>query len=493
MNAGESVAARERCALTLALGEFSNTGNGGPPNAADKPIVHQGKAASMFLVILLLLSIAFIIFATARLQMHPFLALLITAFAFGILSGMPLADVVKSVNEGFGGTIGSIGIVILAGAIIGTFLERSGGAFRLAENILKVAGERNVPATMSVMGYVVSIPVFCDSGFVILSSLNRALTSRAGLSLATTAIALSLGLYATHTMVPPTPGPIAAAGIIGADLGLVILWGMLIAAVACFAGWLFAVTVASRIYISPDEGHAETAPDARASTTDAPGAFKSLMPILAPIVLIVLRSIAELPGKPFGTGTPYTILSFIGQPVVALLIGVGLAMLLPKRLERSMLADKGWVGEAILGAATIIIITGAGGAFGKVLQNSGIATVVGQSLADTQLGIILPFLIAAGIKTAQGSSTVAIITTAGLMAPLLAPLGLDSDVAKALVVVAIGGGSMVVSHANDSFFWVVTQFSNMDAPTGYKLQTVGTLVQGLVAAAGVWTASLVAL
>lgn len=448
----------------------------------------------MLLVILLVLSIAFIIFSTARLHMHPFLALLITAFAFGILSGMPLADVVKSVNDGFGGTIGYIGIVILAGAIIGTFLERSGGAFRLAESILKVTGERNVPATMSIMGFVVSIPVFCDSGFVILSSLNKALTRRAGITLATTAIALSLGLYATHTMVPPTPGPIAAAGIIGADIGLVILWGLLIAAIACFAGWLFAVTVASRIYISPDEGIAgEAVPDARASVEGAPGAFKSLLPILVPIVLIVFRSLAELPGKPFGTGTPYTILSFIGQPVVALLIGVALAMLLPKRLERAMLADKGWVGEAILGAATIIIITGAGGAFGKVLQNSGIAAVVGQTLADTQLGIILPFLIAAGIKTAQGSSTVAIITTAGLMAPLLTPLGLDSDTAKALVVVAIGGGSMVVSHANDSFFWVVTQFSNMDAPTGYKLQTVGTLVQGLVAAAGVWTASLVAL
>ncbi|MBL8660387.1 MAG: GntP family permease [Rhodospirillales bacterium] len=446
----------------------------------------------MLLVLLLLLSIAFIIFATANLRMHPFLALLIAAFAFGILSGMPLADVVKSVNDGFGGTIGYIGIVILAGSIIGTFLERSGGAFRLAESILKVTGERNVPATMSIMGFVVSIPVFCDSGFVILSSLNKALTRRAGITLATTAIALSLGLYATHTMVPPTPGPIAAAGILGADLGLVILWGMLVAAIACFAGWVFAVTVAKRIYISPDDelpGEAAKSPTPVAAA-DSPGPVKSLLPILIPIVLIVIRSIAEFPTKPFGTETLYTILAFVGQPTVALLIGVALALLLPKKLERAMLADKGWVGEAILAAATIIIITGAGGAFGKVLQNSGIAGVVGQTLADTRIGIILPFLIAAGIKTAQGSSTVAIITTAGLMAPLLASLGLDSDTAKALVVVAIGAGSMVVSHANDSFFWVVTQFSNMDAATGYKLQTVGTLVEGLVAAVVVWVISI---
>ncbi len=449
----------------------------------------------MLLVILLLLSIAFIIFATASLRMHPFLALLIAAFAFGILSGMPLADVVKSVNDGFGGTIGYIGIVILAGSIIGTFLERSGGAFRLAESILKVTGERNVPATMSIMGFVVSIPVFCDSGFVILSSLNKALTRRAGISLATTAIALSLGLYATHTMVPPTPGPIAAAGILGADLGLVILWGLLVAAIACFAGWVFAVTVAKRIYISPDDelpGEPVTSP-APVATADSPGALKSLLPILVPIVLIVIRSIAEFPTKPFGTETAYTVLAFIGQPTVALLIGVGLALLLPKKLERTMLADKGWVGDAILAAATIIIITGAGGAFGKVLQNSGIAGVVGQTLADTRIGIILPFLIAAGIKTAQGSSTVAIITTAGLMAPLLASIGLDSDTAKALVVVAIGAGSMVVSHANDSFFWVVTQFSNMDAPTGYKLQTIGTAVEGVVAAVAVWAVSMVVL
>jgi GntP family gluconate:H+ symporter len=448
----------------------------------------------MLLVILLLLSIAFIIFATARLRMHPFLALLIAAFAFGILSGMPLADVVKSVNDGFGGTIGYIGIVILAGAIIGTFLERSGGAFRLAESILKVTGERNVPATMSIMGFVVSIPVFCDSGFVILSALNKALAKRAGISLAATAIALSLGLYATHTMVPPTPGPIAAAGILGADLGLVILWGLLVAAIACFAGWVFAVTVANRIYISPEEGVAAAEASASLPTTaDSPGPFKSLLPIVVPIVLIVVRSIAELPAKPFGTGTAAGILAFVGQPTVALLIGVALAMLLPKKLERSMLADKGWVGEAILAAATIIIITGAGGAFGKVLQNSGIAAVVGTTLADTRIGIILPFLIAAGIKTAQGSSTVAIITTAGLMAPLLTPLGLDGATAKALVVVAIGAGSMVVSHANDSFFWVVTQFSNMDAPTGYKLQTLGTLVEGLVAAAAVWALSIAVL
>lgn len=440
----------------------------------------------MWLLLLLVLAIAFIVLATTILKLHPFLALLITAFGFGILSGMPLPEVVKSVNDGFGGTIGYIGIVILAGSIIGTFLEKSGGAYQLATSILRLTGEKNVPLAMGSVGYVVSIPVFCDSGFVLLSPLMKALARKSGTALAASAIALSLGLYATHTMVPPTPGPVAAAGIVGADLGLTIMWGLLVGLFAMLAGWLFAILVAARVHV-PEDSATEIV---ELSQEDSPSVGKSLLPILLPIVLIVLRSIAELPGKPFGTGPAIGLLGFLGQPVVALLIGVALATLLPKKLDRDMLSGSGWVGEAILAAATIIIITGAGGAFGKVLQNSGIAKIIGENLANSPLGILLPFVIAAGIKTAQGSSTVAIITTASLVAPLLASLGLDSDTAKALVVVVIGAGAMVVSHANDSFFWVVTQFSGMDVQTGYRLQTVGTLVQGLAAAAAVYVISL---
>jgi GntP family gluconate:H+ symporter len=452
----------------------------------------------MWLVALLVLSIVFIVLATTKLKMHPFLALLLTAFGFGILSGMPLKDVVDSVNKGFGGTIGYIGIVILAGAIIGAFLEKSGGAYRLATSILKLTGQRQVPLAMGFMGYVVSIPVFCDSAFVLLAPLMRALASKAGITLASAAVALSLGLYATHTMVPPTPGPVAAAGILGADLGLVIMWGMGVGLVSMIAGWLFAVLVASRVYISPDAGKKTDAESAAAPVVsaqeDGPSVIRSLLPIFLPIILIVTRSIGELPSKPFGeAGAFVEVLGFLGQPVVALLIGVGLAMTLPKRFDKEMLSMTGWVGEAIVGAATIIIITGAGGAFGKVLQNSGIANVIGGALSDANLGIWLPFLIAAGIKTAQGSSTVAIITTAGLLAPLLATLGLDSDTHRALVVIAIGAGAMVVSHANDSYFWVVTQFSGMDVKTGYKLQTMGTLVQGSVAALAVYLVSIMVL
>jgi len=211
-------------------------------------------------------------------------------------------------------------------------------------------------------------------------------------------------------------------------------------------------------------------------------------------VLILLRSVSSFPSHPLGEGTLSEIVDFVGQPVVALLAGVLLAFLLPRKLTTHMLSPSGWVGEAVLAAATIIIITGCGGAFGKVLQNSNIADVVSGTLgADSAWGIWLPFLLAAAIKTAQGSSTVAIITTAGIVAPLLEPLGLAEPAGRALAVIAIGGGAMVVSHANDSYFWIVTQLSGMTVQQGYRLQTLGTLIEGAAVAVTVWIIGLIIL
>lgn len=447
----------------------------------------------MWLLILLLLAVVFIIIATTRLNLHPFLALLIAAFGYGILCGkMSLEQVVEAVNAGFGGTIGYIGIVILAGAVIGTFLEKSGGAYKLAESTLKLVGNKNVPLAMGIIGYIVSIPVFCDSAFVILCPLAKALSRKVKISLAASAIALSLGLYATHTMVPPTPGPVAAAGLLEADLGLVILWGGLVSIVALAAGWLFAIKFADRIYISPEAESPEQ--ETQELTTEAPSALRSVVPIFLPIFLIVARSIGDFPSHPFGQGDAAAVIGFLGQPVVALLAGVFFALLLPKKITTEMLSASGWVGQAVVAAATIIIITGCGGAFGKVLQNSGIADVVKGYLGESAgLSIWLPFIIAAALKTAQGSSTVAIITTAGIVAPLLGTLGLESPTARALAVVAIGAGSMVVSHANDSYFWVVTGLSKMSVKQGYKLQTLGTLIEGGSAAVTLWIISLIVL
>ena len=447
----------------------------------------------MWLLLLLIGSVGFIVLATAKLRLHPVFALLGAAFGYGMLSGtMSLDEVVQSVNTGFGGTIGAIGIVIVAGSVIGTFLEKSGGAFTLAERLLGIVGPKHVPLAMSALGYVVSIPVFCDTGFVILIALAKALARKAGTSLAVAAMALSLGLLVTHSMVPPTPGPLAAAGLLGADLGLVILLALPVSLAGLAAGWLFSLTAAGRVsLINPD---AESLPDrATPPETPAPSALKALAPILLPILLIVLGSIHRLGAVPLDPRVGAAI-AFTGQPVVALLIGVLASFLLPFRLTRHMLSSAGWVGEAIAAATAIILITGCGGAFGRVLQDSGIAGVIGDNLSSARsLGVALPMLIAAALKSAQGSGTVAIITTASLMAPLLTPLGLDSLMARALLVVAIGSGSMIASHVNDSYFWVVTQFSGMTVSDGYRLQTGGTAVVGLVSAMAAWLLSLVVL
>lgn len=433
----------------------------------------------MVTILLILLSIAFIILATARLKLHPFLALLAASFLFGLFSGMPPEEIITTINNGFGGTIGSIGIIIIAGIIIGTFLEHSGGAYALARIVLKLIGPRRVHSAMALIGYIVSIPVFADSGFIILSPLNKALAKGAGLSLAGTAIALSMGLIATHTMVPPTPGPIAAAGIINASLGTVILIGLCASLFSLLPSIFFAKRMGAQIYIDPAPEMDEAEIEQKIAT--APSAMRSFLPIAVPILLIVLRSIAEYPTQPFGDGSLKAFISFIGNPVAALFIGMFIAFSLPKRLDRAMLSTTGWVGEALQSAAIIILVTGAGGAFGKVLQSSDIGSVIENAGIGPGLGIWLPFFIAAALKSAQGSSTVAIITTASIVAPLLPAMGLEGDTSKALVVVAIGAGSAVVSHANDSFFWVVTQLSNMNVSQGYRLQSVGSAVLGFSA------------
>jgi len=428
------------------------------------------------------------VLSSTKIKLHPFLALLFAAVGFGIFSGMPLPLIVQSLNIGFGNTLGYIGIVIVAGTIIGIFLELSGGAYTLADRILKIIGEKRVPLAMSVIGWFVSISVFADSGFVILSPLNKALSKRAKITLAAPAIALSLGLTATHCLVPPTPGPIAAAGILEANLGLVILFGIPVSFVSLFFGFLFAKKAGSKVKIDPNPEMSES--DIADKIKDAPSPLKALIPIFLPIILIVLKSVSDFPTNPLGEGAFKVFFGFIGEPTIALLIGVLLAFILPKKQHEGIYSEYGWVGKALRSAAAIILITGAGGAFGKVLQNSGLADIIGNSLSGVKLGIWLPFIIAATIKTAQGSSTVAIITTASIIAPLLSSLGFNSEIAKSLAVLSIGAGAMVVSHANDSFFWVVTQMSRMDIKTGYKLQSLGTFILGTFAVLTLWILSI---
>lgn len=432
-------------------------------------------------IFLLLVSIALIIYLTVKVNLHPFLALFFVSLFYAFAMQMPFPTILTSIEDGFGGALGKIGLVIVMGIIIGAFLEHSGAAFKLAEVVLKLIGKKRVHAAMGIIGYIVSIPVFGDSGFIIINPLNKSLTKKAGLSLAGTGVALILGLMITHCMVPPTPGPIAAAGILNADVGLVMLVGLIVGAAALPVAIYYSSTYAAKTYIDPNPDLSEQEVEEKIRTS--PGVFKSFLPIMVPILLIVGKSLIDMRGKEFASSNLLLqIIGFIGTPVIALTIGMFFSFLLPKKLDKNIISTTGWVGKALGEASNIILITGAGAIFGKILQNSGIADTLTSSLSGLNLGIWLPFILAAALKTAQGSSTVAIITTASILAPMAAGFGYDSELEKALLVVAIGAGSMVVSHANDSGFWVVTQLTGMDVKTGYKLYTLGTLIVGLFSA-----------
>ena len=288
-------------------------------------------------------------------------------------------------------------------------------------------------------------------------------------------IALATGLYATHTFVPPTPGPIAAAGNLGLEnqLGIVILFGLVVALFAMLTGYVWASFIEKRI---AKPNHADAVKEA-VKIYKTPSATKSILPIVIPIFLIAIRSVATYPTQPFGTGFVFSMFNFTGQPINALFIGFLLSFMLFPEFSKKTLT--GWIGDGISAAAPILLITGAGGAFGTILKETQIGTSIGNLLAGYELGIFLPFIIAAAFKTAQGSSTVSLVATSALIAPLLTTIGLDSVNGKVLAVMATGAGAMTISHANDSFFWVVTQFSGMDVRTGYKTQTLATLFQGI--------------
>ena len=430
------------------------------------------------LVLLLAAAVAFIIVATAKLDLHAFLALLIAAYLTGLAAGLDPAEVASLVTDGFGGILGYIGIVILAGTIIGTCLERSGAAIVIAETVLDYVGEEHTTEVMAITGSFVSIPVFCDSGFVILSGLNRSLAERSGLSLSTLGVALAGGLYITHVFVPPTPGPIAAAGIIGADIGLVMLAGIIVSAPIVFVAATWADRVASNYHIDPNPEL--TIEEIKAEYGTLPSRAASFAPLLVPIALIAVGSIAAYPeaeNPELITGSIQRWLLFIGDPAVALLIGAFIAFAIVPDFE-SAVTDE-WVSDGIKSAAVILAVTGAGGAFGEVLGALPLESFITDTLGGLGIGLFAAFIVAAAMKTALGSSTVAILTTAGLVAPLLGSLGLDTELGQVFTVLAIGAGSMTVSHANDSYFWIITEFTDMETATAYQAWTLATLVLGV--------------
>jgi len=448
----------------------------------------------MGLILILLGVMAFIVIATSTFKLHPFLTLILASFLTAFAYGLPSNEIAKTITGGFGGILGYIGLVIVLGTIIGIILEKSGAAITMADVVIKWFGQRFPTLTMSMIGYLVSIPVFCDSGFVILNSLKQSMANRMKVSQVSMSVALATGLYATHTFVPPTPGPIAAAGNLGLEsqLGLVIGVGVFVAAIAALAGMLWANRFVNE---QPDGEGAEELnqeqdfDELKNTYGELPSPIKAFAPIFVPIIFICFGSIANFPSKPLGEQGLFNFLVFLGQPVNALMIGLFLSLFLLKSNEKVKEFSER-ISQGLVVAAPILLITGAGGAFGAVLKATEIGAFLGSSLSALGVGIFMPFIVAAALKSAQGSSTVALVATSALVAPLLGDIGLASDMGRVLTVMAIGAGAMTVSHSNDSFFWVVTQFSRMSVKQAYRAQTMATLIQGVTAMITVYLLSL---
>ena len=423
----------------------------------------------MFAILSFFIIISFLVLIIGKFKIHPFITLLFTSLIVGKFGGLDNLMLIDSIKLGFGNTLKSIGIIIAFGTIIGTYLNKNGGAFYISNLILNLIGKNKTSLAMNITGFFVSIPVFCDSGFIILSPICQSLSKKIGTSLSILAISLATGLYATHVFVPPTPGPLASASILGADIGLVMIFGLIIGIPVSLSGWIWSITFCKKFNIIADFDKINFNKNINNLV---------ILPILIPIFLIGLKSIIQnLYGEQDETFWISLIL-FFGEPIISLMIGVFLSMI--SSFDRPLNIQFDWFNDSLKTAGPIILIIGAGGSLGNILRDIGIENIIGSNLENLNIGIFLPFLIAALIKSAQGSSTVAIITTSSIITPFLNTLGLSGEIGKVLGVMSIGAGAMTVSHLNDSYFWMVSQFSKMDTSTALKTLTMGTLIQGLV-------------
>lgn len=448
------------------------------------------------LLIAFVIAVVLMIVAISKWKVHPFLSIMGVSLILALLAIEDITSIADIIGAGFSGTFTSIGIVIILGALIGLLLEKTGAALKMADCVVKLVGKNHPEAAMLIMGWIVSIPVFCDSGFVVLNPIRKALVKRTQKSSVACTVALSMGLYISHCFIPPTPGPIAAANTLygglgeGTDVNLLLVMGIgaLCSILPLIAGYIFAIVIGKKVKSKDELNNSteitKTYEELVAGYGKLPNGFAAFAPIVVPIILMGLACAFSM------AGTSVAVITFFGKPIIALAVGLIIAVIL--------LASSKKMGEfydicndTLKTCGPILFVTAAGGVLGKVIASSDLINFISSNAEVLKsIGLIFPFLLAALLKTAQGSSTVAITTSAGIVAPLMASLGWTTPADAALLVVAIGAGAMVVSHANDSYFWVVTNFGEMETQDGYKTQSLGTLVIGIAAIINVLIVSI---
>ena len=434
------------------------------------------------LSILVALSIIAIIILTSRLKLKAFAALFLVS-VFLAFATLPPDTIVSTIKEGFGSTMASIGFLIIFGAMIGITLDKTKATLSIANYILSKTGKHRSAQALGITGFITGLPIFCDSGFIILSGLAKSFSFRSKIAMPFMATVLATSLYSVHCLIPPHPGALAAAGIFGVNVGNLILAGIIFAIPGVLAAWFWSKLMIRNRNYAP----AEIVEEPQSSEADLPSALLSFLPIVVPLLLISVKSLILLFDRE-ASSLIYKIFRFPGEPVFALATGVIISLFLVRK--RSMDSVNSLFTEAIEKAGPILIVTAAGGMFGMVIKATGIGEEAGKILAGTGAGLIIPFLIAALMKTAQGSSTVAIITSASFVMPMLGMLGLDTETGRMLALLAMGAGSMIVSHANDSYFWVVTNFSGLDMNTSLRVYSSSTIVMGTTVFIFIWFSSL---
>ena len=440
----------------------------------------------------LIIGVIILVYLVVKTKIHVFLALIIAAAITGIIGGMSPTKVADAIIGGFGSTLGSIGIVIGFGVMMGRLLEVSGAAERLAYALIKSIGKKKEEWAMALAGYIVAIPIFVDSTFIILTPLIKSVARRTGKSVVAIGIPLALGAAATHHAVPPTPGPLGVAGIFNVDVGHMIIYGLILSIPIMLVGVFYGKWLGKRIYQLPNEDGTDwIRPEEEMSydqfvelsderNKELPSLFRSILPIVLPIVLIFLNT--TLTALEI-TGGIYDYLIFLGQPIIA----VGLAVIaaiyaLAGRWSREDTLAR--MEEGMNAAGVILLITGAGGAFGYVLRESGAGDYIGNLVASLPLpAVLIPFIVASLIRLIQGSGTVAMITAASISAPILANI---DGVNMVLAAQAAALGAMVFSYFSDTMFWVVNRSLGI---TNTKEQIMVWSVPTTLA----WGASLVAI
>ncbi|KUL20030.1 MAG: gluconate transporter [Proteiniphilum sp. 51_7] len=427
-----------------------------------------------FILFILVSAVLLLLFMVLRLKISAFIALLITAIYVGIVAGMPLDGVLTAIQEGMGGTLGFVATVVGLGAIFGQMLESSGGAESLARHLIQKFGIKRAPWAMTLTGFLVAIPVFFDVGFIILVPIVYALARDTKRSLLYYAIPLLAGLAVTHSFIPPTPGPVAVADIINAQLGWVILLGAILGIpVAIIAGPLFGAYISKKIYLAPPFDFEKSMEETEEK--ELPSFTTIAVMIFIPLILILLNTVTGLAvSKEWIRQSVWTnIIGFIGHPFTALIIATLAAiyfLCIRRGMKKQEILDLST--KALGPAGIIILITGAGGVLKQVLIDSGMGQMMAESMAGSSLSpILLAWVLAAVVRVTQGSATVAMITAAGIMAPVIGLFELN-DPQRALVVIAISSGATLLSHVNDSGFWLVGKYLGMNEKQTLQSWTV---------------------